>query len=160
MIRADTDELIIILFHSCQFLNEFSWLFNFANIKIFQQINNWPDEWNKFMITLSSPDQLKDILLGKISSKIVPSFVTSFVERRRKLVNDLQSALFDLDIQRSDPEAGVPENLKRGMTRKKQHEVALFSEHIHQQIKNKWYEITEHTNTLGIQAGVLSSCLK
>ena len=150
MISADTEKLIIILYQSCQFLNEFSWLFNFANIKIFQHINNWPDEWNQFLQTLSSPDQLKDIFLDKISSKKVPSFVMSFVDRRTKLVKDLQSALFHLDIQRSDPEAGLPESLKRGMTRKKQHEVALFSEHIHQQIKNKWYEITVHTNTLGI----------
>jgi hypothetical protein len=123
-IKMSDSELRNVLIEAVKFLTEYCWLFNFANIKIFQVLESWPKNWTDFLKTIQSPDELKDVFSGKAGSKTVPAFVENFVCRRNVILSKLIGAIFTDEEEMTDVEACViSENLKRGMNPKKQLEV-------------------------------------
>ena len=108
------------------------------HIKVFHEIDKWPTEWKVFLQTVSSVEELKDILTlsSKNDLSKVPVFVQTFVKRR----NVIKDCLMDLIFEKEDSDLGnleIPGDLRRGMTPKKQHEVSMFSQHIREQVKDK-----------------------
>ena len=128
--------LVEVLTETSNFLDELSWLFNFPNINIFQEIEQWPEPWTSFLQSLSTPQELKEILLGNYcENEKVPKFVRDFVNKRTTLLTSLVKILLDNNETKSEVPNNVPEELRRGMTPKKQHEVTHFSQHVHEQIQ-------------------------
>jgi len=128
--------LVEALTETSNFLNELCWLFNFPNINIFQEIEKWPESWTTFLQSLSSPQELKEIVLeGCCDNEKVPKFVKDFVQTRNSLMTSLVKILLDCNETSSEVPNNVPEELKRGMTPKKQHEVNHFSHHVHEQLQ-------------------------
>ena len=130
-------KLVNVLLEANNFLSEFCWLFNFANINVFQEIDQWPTEWKDFLQNVSPIDKLKDIMLNKSNHQSkVPFFVQTFVMRRNVLKVSLLDQIFETEVSVLK-NLEIPDDLRRGMTPKKQHEVAKFSQHIRDQVKDK-----------------------
>ena len=135
------EDLEKALVEAVQFAAEFSWLFNFANVKILQVMDDWPQDWVEFLQSVKSPDELKPTFVGdNLNDK--PEFVRCFVERRNDILSKLLDVVLsddvdDVDVSNDDDEATLKlsQDLKRGMTPKKLHEVEKFSRHIFRRVR-------------------------
>ncbi len=128
--------LVEVLTETSNFLDEVSWLFNFPNINIFQEIEHWPEPWTAFLQSLSTSQELKEIFHEICpNNEKVPNFFRDFVNKRNSLLTSLTKILLDCNDEFLEVTNNVPAELKRGMTPKKQHEVDLFSQHVHEQIQ-------------------------
>ena len=137
------------LVDSLAFLREFSWLFNCANIKIFEVLDTWPIEWLQFIERLESVSQLKQILNGQVEPNLFPSFIESFVSRRNTALANLTASIFKNGVYQDEQSLTISEQLKRGMSVKKQHEVIQFSNHIFGVLKyNKYVPNFIHKSSL------------
>jgi hypothetical protein len=47
---------------AANFLSEFCWLFNFANIQVVGAMDKWPTEWLEFLRGVTSVDDLGPML--------------------------------------------------------------------------------------------------
>ena len=147
------EDLEKALVEAVQFAAEFSWLFNFANVKILQVMDDWPQDWVEFLQSVKSPDELKSTFVGH-SLNDRPEFVRCFVERRNDILSKLLDVVLsddvdDVDVSNDDDEATlkISQDLKRGMTPKKLHEVEKFSRHIFRRVK----ELDRFHSTLSYQ---------
>ena len=69
------------------FLDKFSWLFNFSNVKIMSVFSSWPKDWKDYIFQTNVRD-LKMVL--KQESVCNEDFVQEFVRERNELVTLLE----------------------------------------------------------------------
>lgn len=116
----DQNRLVETCRKASLFLHTYSWLFDFSNVKILSQRQNWPDEWNSF-IDEQNVDSLKNILNGRVDN--CPQFVQDFVKQRQSILRMIESSII-CDYEEASELTKQQQNLiKRGMNEKKQHEV-------------------------------------
>ena len=113
------------------FLDKFSWLFNFSNVKIMSVFSSWPKDWKDYIFQTNVRD-LKMVL--KQESVCNEGFVQEFVRERNELVTLLEKHF----IRTENKDGGIKQqimdqsggNVSRGMSSKKIHEVQCMSDFI------------------------------
>ena len=143
-----------------EYLGNYSWIFNYSNVKIMQEKHKWPSEWSDFIHHTSVLD-LKQIFKSEASN--CPYFVKDFVKKRNSLLNEFET-IFISDTKNPVTELGkekeqqiIWNQLKRGMNIKKQHEVLMFGPIIEE--ANKSFEGLDHIVDVGSGAGHLERYL-
>ena len=117
-----------------EYLSKYSWIFDYSNVKIMQEKQKWPSEWYDF-IHQTSVTNLKQIFKNEDTN--CPSFVRDFVTKRDDLVKNFESLFIttvqDFENRNSENKTDYKRKwnqLKRGMSMKKQHEVLRHCDEI------------------------------
>ncbi len=120
IIKMALDLPIELIRELSDFLSQHSWLFAFSNVRILLNLDSIPDHWADFMVE-TSVNQLKSVLAGEFPD-YVPDFVRDFVRSRNSFVKKLERCVqkASQSVKRDE----LSNELKKGMSLKKQHEVS------------------------------------
>ena len=150
----------------CHCLNEYlkkhSWIFNYSNVKIMQERHRWPKEWCDFIHKTSTSD-LKKIFNGDDSE--VPNFVKEFVDERNSLLHKVEALIVGdyIPLQENHKDASEyrrrMNQIKRGMSVKKQHEVLRLGPFIEKANNSTQDNGFDHIVDVGSGAGHLERYL-
>jgi hypothetical protein len=99
----------------CKFLGENSWLFDFSNVRVLDEVAKWPRNWADFIKNTSVID-LKTILTSseKVVGGVGPNFVHNFVQRRNGIVRDLEAAFISKTASETASKTTITNSLKKG----------------------------------------------
>ena len=124
------DDLIQTSREIVDFLETYSWLYNFSNVKVMLLCHRWPSQWSDFIHMVNTND-LKEILAAtgeKFHS--APQFVQDFILARNAIVAKFEANYIQETLTGAAKARPCSNEIKKGMNAKKFHEVSRFGSFI------------------------------